>query len=69
MKSGRRTANLTWEDVAEQVGDRKAIIVHFDGIQRSGYWYEDHMMKMFSGCELLRLTENDYQVTKWPDGS
>ena len=69
MKSGRRTANLTWEDVAEQAGDGKAIIVHFDGIQRSGYWYEDHMMKMFSGCELLRLTENDYQVTKWPDRS
>ena len=69
MKRGRRTANLTWEDVAAQAGDGKAIIVHFDGIQRSGYWYEDHMMKMFSGCELLRLTENDYQVTKWPDGS
>ena len=69
MKSGRRTANLTWENVAEQAGDKKAIIVHFDGIQRSGYWYEDHMMKMFSGCELLRLTENDYQVTKWTNRS
>ena len=47
----------------------EAIIVHFDGIKRSGYWYEDHMMKIFSGCELLRLTENDYQVTKWPERS
>ena len=69
MSGKKRTANLTWEDVAARAGDEKAIIVHFDGIQRSGYWYEDHMMKMFSGCELLQLTENDYQVTKWPDGS
>lgn len=64
-----RTAGLTYEEVAERAGDKKAIIVHYDGIQRSGYWYEDHMMKLFSGCELMQLTENDYQVTKWPDRS
>lgn len=62
-----KTANLTWEDVMKQTGDGRKITVHYDGIQRSGYWYEDHMMEMFSGCELLRLSNSDYQVTKWPD--
>lgn len=62
-----KTANLTWEDVMKQTGDGKKITVHYDGIQRSGFWYEDHMMEMFSECELLRLTNTDYQVTKWPE--
>lgn len=62
-----KTAHLTWEDVMKQTGDGRKITVHYDGIQRSGYWYEDHMMEMFSGCELLRLMNTDYQVTKWPD--
>ena len=62
-----KIAHLTWEEVAQRVGDKQAIVVHFDGVQRSGYWYEDHMMKMFDGCELLQLTLNDYQVTKWPE--
>ena len=62
-----KTANLTWEDVMKQTGDGKKITVHYDGIQRSGYWYEDHMMQMFSECELLRLSNTDYQVMKWPD--
>lgn len=61
-----KTAHLSWEEVAQQAGE-KPIIVHYDGIQRRGYWYEDHMMEMFSGCELLRLTNTDYQVTKWPE--
>ena len=69
MSGKKRTANLTWEDVAALTGDKQAIIVHYDGIQRSGYWYEDHMMKLFSGCKLLQLTQNDYQVTEWPDRS
>jgi len=62
-----KTANLTWEDVMKQAGAGKKITVHYDGIQRSGFWYEDHMMEMFSECELLRLTNTDYQVTKWPE--
>ena len=61
-----KTARLTWEDVMKQTGDGQKITVHYDGIQRSGFWYEDHMMEMFSECELLRLTNTDYQVTKWP---
>ena len=68
MKNGKRTAELSWQDVADQ-SQGKVITVHYDGIQKSGRWYEDHMMKMFSGCELLRLTDSDYQVTKWPDRS
>lgn len=68
MKNGKRTAKLSWQDVADQ-NPGKVITVHYDGIQRSGYWYEDHMMGMFQGCELMRLTENDYQVEKWPDRS
>ena len=62
-----KTARLTWEDVMKQTGDGQKITICYDGIQRSGYWYEDHMMKMFSGCELLRLSNTDYQVTKWPE--
>lgn len=61
-----KTARLTWEDVMKQTGDGQEITVHYDGIQRRGFWYEDHMMEMFSDCELLRLTNTDYQVTKWP---
>lgn len=68
MKNGRKIAGLSWEEVVDRAGDQ-AIVVHFDGIQRRGYWYEDHMMKMFSGCELLQLTASDYQVTKWPERS
>ena len=63
-----KTANLTWEDVADQTGDKQKITVHYDGIQRSGFWYEDNMMKIFSGCKLLRLSSTDYQVMKWPEG-
>lgn len=63
-----KTARLTWEDVMKQKGDGKKITVYYDGIQRSGYWFEDHMVEMFSGCELLRLSKTDYQVTKWPEG-
>ena len=66
MKNGKRTAGLSWQDVADQA-QGKVITVHYDGIQKSGRWYEDHMMKMFSECELLRLTNTDYQVTKWPE--
>ena len=62
-----KTAHLSWEDVMEQTGDGKKITVYYDGLQRNGFWYEDHMMEMFSGCELLRLAKSDYQVTKWPD--
>ncbi len=61
-----KTAHLSWEEVAQRAGE-KPIVVHYDGIQRSGYWYEDHMMKLFSDCELLQLTLNDFQVMKWPD--
>lgn len=61
-----KTARLTWEDVMKQTGDERKITVHYDGIQRSGFWHEDHMMEMFSECELLRLTNTDYQVTMWP---
>ena len=68
MKNGRKIAGLSWEEVVDRAGDQ-AIVVHFDGIKRSGYWYEDHMMKMFCGCELLQLTANDFQVTKWPERS
>ena len=62
-----KTANLTWDDVMKQTGDKQKITVHYDGIQRSGFWYEDHMMEMFSGCNLLRLNSTDYQVMKWPE--
>lgn len=65
----KEVAGLTWQEVAAQAGQGKKITVHYDGIQRSGYWYEDHMMGMFQGCELMRMTENNYQVMKWPDRS
>lgn len=61
-----KTAHLTWEEVEQQAAERP-IIVHYDGIQRSGYCREEHMWKLFRECELLRLTMNDYQVMKWPD--
>ena len=68
MKNRKRTAELSWQDVEEQA-QGEVVTVHYDGIQKSGRWYEDHMMQMFSGCEMLRLTDSDYQVTKWPDRS
>lgn len=62
-----KTARLTWEDVAKQAGDQKTIVVHYDGIYKSGRWYEDHMMKQFDGCELLRLATDHYLVMAWPE--
>ena len=61
-----KTAHLSWEEV-KQRANGSPIIVHYDGIQRSGYCREEHMEKIFRDCELLQLTSNDYQVMKWPE--
>ena len=61
-----KLVGLTWDEVTE-MAKGKAIVVHFDGIQRSGYCDEEHMIKKFSGCELQRMSLHDYQVTKWPE--
>ena len=61
-----KTAHLSWEEVRQRAGG-KAIVVHYDGIVKSGYCDEEHMEKMVRNCELMQLTSSDYQVTKWPD--
>lgn len=61
-----KTAHLSWEEVKERA-DGRPITVFYDGIERNGYCLEEHMTKMFQGCELLQLTLNYFQVTKWPE--
>lgn len=61
-----KNAHLTWDEVTKRA-DGQPVIVHYDGIQRSGYCDEEKMAKMFRDCELLQMTRNDYMVMKWPD--
>ena len=62
----KRSTHLSWEEVVKRA-DGEPIFVHYDGIQRGGYCWEKHMVKMFRDCELMQLTLNDYMVTKWPE--
>lgn len=61
-----KTAHLTWADVQQQQGEN-TFTVFYDGLTATGKWYDDHMMKKFSGCELLRLSRTGYQVMRWPE--
>ena len=61
-----KTAHLNWHDVQKQQGEN-TFTVFYDGLTATGKWYEDHMMKRFSECELLRLNRTGYQVMRWPD--
>lgn len=63
-KHARKTL-LTYEEMAERHKDADIITIHYDGIQKSGHWYEDHMLKMFTGCKLIHMAGNEYQVTEW----
>ena len=62
-----RKTRLTYAEMCDRVRDGDIITVHFDGIARSGHWYEDHMMNMFGECTLIHLTGNEYQVAEWPE--
>lgn len=65
QRQARRTL-LTYEEMANRHKDTDRITVHYDGIEKSGHWYEDHMMNQFNGCKLVHLTGNEYQVAEWP---
>ena len=43
-----KKSRLSWEQVAQLAGG-DPVTVLYDGIERSGYCNEDHMMKMFDG--------------------
>jgi hypothetical protein len=61
-----KTAHLNWREVDDRANGEQ-VIVHYDGIEKTGRCHEEHMMKMFRDCELLQLTDRDYMVTKWPE--
>lgn len=67
MKQSRRTANLSYEEAVSQVRDVDIITIHYDGVCKKGHWYDDHMLKMFSECRLLKLTSTEFQVMEWPE--
>ena len=60
-----KAAHLSWEEVAQRAAGQ-VVDVYYDGIRRSGRCDEEHMNKIFAGCELLQMTRTDFQVTKWP---
>ena len=62
-----KTGNITYEEVCNQVGDKDILTVCYDGHEKKGHWYEDHMLQMFSECKLLRMATNAYMVTEWPE--
>lgn len=65
-KRPQKAKTLTYEEVAQQIGESSKITVRYDGLERTGYWYEDHMMKMFSACKLIRIGGPIFQVEEWP---
>ena len=62
-----KKSRFSWEQVAQLAGG-DPVTVLYDGIERSGYCNEDHMMKMFGGCELVKLTRHTFEVSRWPEG-
>jgi hypothetical protein len=62
-----KTGNLTYEEVCNQVSDSDILTIAYDGIEKKGHWYEDHMLKIFSGCKLVRLVKAEYMVMEWPE--
>lgn len=59
-----KKTGLTWAEVEKRAGD-KAVVVMYDGIEKSGYCREEHMRKQFDGCELMQLNEHTFQVVRW----
>lgn len=73
MRTGRprKTAKpkapvLNYQEVAERCKDSDIITIHYDGICKSGHWYEDHMLKMFAQCKMVHLYGNEYRVEEFP---
>ena len=63
----KRKTLLTYEEMCDRQSDQDVITVMYDGIEKRGHWYEDHMLKMFSECKLVQLTKDVYQVAEWPE--
>ena len=61
MKSGRRTANMTWEEVAEEMKGQ-VIDVYIRGVRLCGRPEEKELADKFKGTTLIRLTKTDFQV-------
>ena len=61
-----RKTLLTYEELCSRTGDGDTITIQYDGIERSGHWYDDHMMTMFDGCKVIHLFGSTYAVAEWP---
>ena len=59
-----KTAGLSWAEVREKEGESE-IDVYSDGARLHGR--AETLDRILDGCELLRLTNRTYQVTKWPE--
>lgn len=66
QKAHAKTRILTYEEVSNRHRDEDLITVRYDGIEKSGHWYEDHMLKMFSECKLSHQEGNTYLVKEFP---
>ena len=67
-KARQHKTAITYEELHEQLTDADVFTIHYDGICRRGHWYEDHMLKLFSGAKLVRLAANEYQVVEFGPG-
>lgn len=66
-KNPPRKTLMTYEEMISRVSDSDVLTVQYDGIEKHGYWYDDHMMKMFSECKMIHLFGNTYMVAEWPE--
>ena len=57
---------LTYEEACNLIGTDNRITIRYDGLEKTGFWYEDHMLKMFSACKLTRIDGPVFQVEEWP---
>ena len=66
-KDMSKQKKLTYEEAANLIADHETMTIHYDGISRTGHWYEDHMLNMFSQCRMIRIGSREFKVVEWPE--
>lgn len=60
-----KTARLSWAEIRQHEGDNEIDVYGIGGSRLHGR--AETLDRILEGCELLHLTGNVYQVTKWPE--
>lgn len=67
QRKNKRKPTMTYEEICNQVMDSDVLTIYYrGGLRRSGHWYEDHMLRMFSECKLYWEGQHRYSVAEWP---